>query len=80
MVGGTALTRAGDSADACRGQRAAERPRSGGPAAAPPSARGFGGTVVAHIAARDLGGTARPAFRPQGVSRTLEAPLDRRAA
>lgn len=46
----------------------------------PPSARGFGGTVVAHIAARDLGGTARPAFRPQGVSRTLEAPLDRRAA
>lgn len=73
MVGGTALTRVGDSA-----LRSVLAPA--GPAAAPPSARGFGGTVVAHIAARDLGGTARPAFRPQGVSRTLAAPLDRRAA
>ena len=52
----------------------------GGPMAPPPTRRGFGTKLVERSLARDLGGTARIIFAPEGVTCTVEAPLAEVAA
>jgi two-component sensor histidine kinase len=39
----------------------------GGPPVGPPAARGFGTTLVGHVAARELGGPAELTFAPEGL-------------
>jgi len=52
----------------------------GGPVVAPPTHRGFGTKLVERSLAQDLGGTARIAFAPEGVTCEVEAPLAEVAA
>lgn len=52
----------------------------GGPVATAPTRRGFGTKLVERSLARDLGGTARITFAPEGVTCTVEAPLAEVAA
>ncbi len=52
----------------------------GGPAVAPPSARGFGSEIIEQFAAKELGGTANLRFDPDGVHATLVAPIAKIAA
>ncbi len=47
---------------------------------APPTRRGFGTKLVERSLAQDLGGTARIAFAPEGVTCEVEAPLAEVAA
>ncbi|HTI66184.1 MAG TPA: HWE histidine kinase domain-containing protein [Caulobacteraceae bacterium] len=48
---------------------------TGGPRAEPPSAKGFGCTILEVLAPRALGGTASLRFAEEGVAWSLEAPL-----
>ncbi len=47
---------------------------SGGPPVAPPTRNGFGHTVVEHMAANSLGGTAKLLWEPTGVAWCLDVP------
>jgi two-component sensor histidine kinase len=48
---------------------------SGGPAVRPPQKRGFGSRLIERGLAQDLGGAVRLEFKPQGIARTIRAPL-----
>ncbi len=48
---------------------------TGGPRVAEPTRRGFGSRLIEHGLARELGGEARLAFRPDGVVCHIRAPI-----
>ncbi|HEX7759470.1 MAG TPA: HWE histidine kinase domain-containing protein [Caulobacteraceae bacterium] len=50
----------------------------GGPVVAPPTRQGFGRRLIERALARDLGGSARLAFEPEGVVFKLSTPLSPR--
>lgn len=54
----------------------------GGPPVAPPTRTGFGSTILRSVLARDFGGEVTIRHDPEGLTCTLDAPLDaiRRAA
>ena len=47
-----------------------------GPIVTPPSRRGFGSTLLERVTGRELGGTARLDFRPEGLRAVLSAGVD----
>ena len=47
----------------------------GGPAVAAPAERGFGSTVISHVAMESLNGEVDLHFAPEGLSWRLECPL-----
>ena len=51
---------------------------SGGPPVAPPTRQGFGRRLIERALARDLGGSARLAFEPDGLIFRLTTPLSHR--
>ncbi|MBY0331975.1 MAG: PAS domain-containing protein [Acetobacteraceae bacterium] len=52
----------------------------GGPAAAPPTRRGFGSRVIQREVTAGLAGRLRMEFAPDGLEPVIEVPLERRAA
>src|SRR5690606_37820313 len=59
---------------------ALEWAESGGPAVAPPTRQGFGGTMIARVLEHDFGASVQRDFAPGGLRLAVELPLREIAA